>query len=191
MKRLSILFLILGLILCCLTSCVGSSKENSWFSNDKLSECLVTELPIPKNEYVQDKYGDICVYFKDKELEDYAISVYEYLYSQNFKYFGTRGEQKNTLAGVFTTYYFQSANDFSQFISDEGNYVFVFSDGTLDENEEVVFNVLVIYNLETNTLEYGNKEFKYNTLISLRKESETPLSGFYVLPDESETTIVD
>ena len=104
--------------------------------------------------------------------------------SQDYEYLGTRGEQKDTLAGVFTTYYFEPATELESFWN-EGDYVFVFSDGSTDENGDVEFIILVIYDVSTNTLEYGNKKFTYNTMISLRRGSEAPLGGFYVLKEYS------
>ena len=184
MKKLLALCLTAILCLCCLASCGSSHKENEWFSEDKLTECLVGDLPTIEKNYVNHNDEDIYVSFTSKEREDYVVSVFEYLKSQNFKYLGTRGEQKNTLAGAFTTYYFEPANELESFRVLEGDYVFVFSDGSTDENGDVEFIVLVIYEVSTNTLEYGNKKFTYNTQISLRRGSEAPLSGFYVLNDE-------
>ena len=183
MKKLFALCLTVVLCLCCLASCGSAHKENEWFSEEKLAECLVADLPTIEKDYVNRGGEDIYISFTDSEFEAYARSVYDYLLSQEYKYLGTRGEQKNTLAGAFTTYYFEPATELESFWN-EGDYIFVFSDGSTDENGDVEFIILVIYEVSTNTLEYGNTKFTYNTMISLRRGSEAPLSGFYVLKEE-------
>ena len=183
MKKLLALCLTVVLCLCCLASCGSAHEENKWFSEEKLTNCLVGDLPTIEKDYVNHNDEDIYVSFTDSEFKAYVKSVYDYLCSQEYKYLGTRGEQKNTLAGAFTTYYFEPATEFESFWN-EGDYIFVFSDGSTNENGDVEFMILVIYDVSTNTLEYGNKKFTYNTQISLRRGSEAPLSGFYVLKEE-------
>ena len=183
MKRILVLMLISILCLCCLASCGSAYEENTWFSEEKLAECLVDNFPTITKDYVNHNGEDIYVSFTNSEFEAYAKSVYDYLCLQEYEYLGTRGDQKDTLAGVFTTYYFEPANELSSFLI-EGDYVFVFSDGAVDENGDVEFIVLVIYDVSKNTLEYGNKKFTYNTMISLSQGSEALLSGFYVLKEE-------
>ena len=184
MKKLFVLCLTAALCLCSLASCGSDYKENKWFSEEKLTNYLVGDLPTIEKNYVNSGDADIYVYFTDSEFKAYAKSVYDYLCSEEYKYLGTRGEQKNSLAGVFTTYYFEPANELESFRVLEGDYVFVFSDGSTDENSDVEFIILVIYDVSTNTLEYGNKKFTYNTRISLRQGSEAPFGGFYVLKEE-------
>ena len=184
MKKILALCLTVVLCLFCLSSCGSAHKENEWFSEEKLTNCLVGDLPTIEKDYVNHNDEDIYVSFTDSEFKSYVKSVYDYLCSEEYKYLGTRGEQKNTLAGAFTTYYFEPATELESFRVIEGDYVFVFSDGGTDENGDVEFIILVIYDVSTNTLEYGNKKFTYNTMISLRRGSEAPLSGFYVLKEE-------
>ena len=186
MKKLLALCLTAVLCLCCLASCGSAHEENEWFSEEKLTNCLVGDLPTIEKDYVNRGGEDIYVSFTDSEFKAYVKSVYDYLCSQEYNYLGTRGEQKNTLAGAFTTYYFEPATELESFRVLEGDYVFVFSDGSTDENGDVEFIILVIYDVSTNTLEYGNKKFTYNTQISLRRGSEAPLSGFYVLKEIAE-----
>lgn len=184
MKKILALCLTVVLCLFCLASCGSAHKENEWFSEEKMTDCLVGGLPTITKDYVNHNDEDIYAELTDSEFKAYVKSVYDYLCSQEYKYLGTRGEQKDTLAGVFTTYYFESATELESFRVIEGDYVFVFSDGSTDENGDVEFIILVIYDVSTNTLEYGNKKFTYNTQISLRRGSEAPLSGFYVLKEE-------
>ena len=166
------------LCLCCLASCGSAHKENEWFSEEKLTNCLVGDLPTIEKDYVNSGDEDIYVSFTAGEREAYVVSVFEYLKSQNFKYLGTRGEQASTLAGSFTTYYFKPATELSEFYVGS-SYKFVYSDGTLDECGDPIFCILTIYDYEAKNLECGTKNFAYNTLITLRYKSEAPLSGRY------------
>ena len=183
MKKLLALCLTVVLCLCCLASCGSAHEENKWFSEEKLTNCLVGDLPTIEKDYVNRGDEDIYVSFTSKEREAYVAEVFEYLRSQNFKYLGTRGEQASTLAGSFTTYYFKPATELSEFYI-SGSYKFVYSDGTLDEDGDLIFCIISIYDYENKTLEYGTKKFSYNTLITLDYKSEAPLSGFYVLNEE-------
>ena len=184
MKKLLVLCLTVVLCLCCLVSCGSAHEENTWFSEEKLAECLVSDLPTIEKDYVNRGGEDIYVSFTAGEREAYVVSVFEYLRSQNFKYLGTRGEQASTLAGSFTTYYFKPATELSEFYVGS-SYKFVYSDGTLDEGGDPIFCILTIYDYEAKNLEYGTKNFAYNTLITLRYKSEAPLSGRYALNEES------
>ena len=180
------LFVILTCIFICVTlflSCNSAHKENVWFSDEKLSQCLVGDLPAIEKDYINHNGEDIYVSFTSKEREAYLAEVFEYLKTQNFKYLGTRGEQASTLAGSFTTYYFKSATELSEFYVGS-SYKFVYSDGTLDEGGGPIFCILTIYDYEAKNLEYGTKNFAYNTLITLRYKQEAPLSGRYALNDE-------
>ena len=183
MSRILTLCLIAVLCLCCLASCSSTHKENNWFLEEKLTECLVSDLPTIEKDYVNSSGEDIYVSFTSKECEAYVVSVFEYLKSQNFKYLGTRGEQVGTLAGILTTYYFEPATELSEFYV-SGSYKFVYSDGSLDEDGKPIFCIISLYDYETKNLEYGTKDFSYNTLITIRYKSEAPLSGFYVLNEE-------
>ena len=185
MKKLLALCLTAVLCLCCLASCGSAHKENEWFSEEKLTNCLVGDLPTIEKDYVNHNGEDIYVSFTSKEREAYVAEVFEYLKSQNFKYLGTRGEQASTLAGSFTTYYFKPATELSEFYV-SSSYKFVYSDGTLDEDGDLIFCIISIYDYETKNLEYGTKNFSYNTLITLDYKSEAPLSGFYVLKEIAE-----
>ena len=189
MKKLLSLCLTAIICLCCLASCGSAYKENTWFSDEKLAECLVGDLPTVEKDYVNSCGEDIYVSFTDKEREAYVAEVFEYLKSQNFKYLGTRGEQASTLAGSFTTYYFKPATELSEFYVDS-SYKFVYSDGTLDEGGDPIFCILTIYDYEAKNLEYGTKNFAYNTLITLRYKQEAPFSGRYALNKEVHEHII-
>jgi len=171
------------LCLCCFASCSKTHKENTWFSEEKLSKCSIDDFPAVDKNFVNYNDDDIYVSFTANELEAYINEIYDYLKSQNFEYLGTRGEQVDTLSGAFTTYYFVPANEVAEFYVDSA-YRFVFSDGTLNEYKRPVFCIIAIYDYEIQHLEYWAKDFSYNTIIRLRYESESPLSGSYVLNEE-------
>lgn len=184
MKRLLALCLTVVLCLCCLTSCDSAHKKNTWFSDEKLTGCYVSNLPTVTNDYVNHNDEDIYVSFTAEERESYITEIYEYLKSQGFKYLGTQGEQSFTFAGMFTTYYFEPATELSEFYID-GAYRFIYSDGTLDDSGDPIFCIITIYDEpEAKNLEYGTKCFAYNTLITLRYKSDALLSGGYVLKAE-------
>lgn len=184
MRRLLFLFLTVVLCVCCLSSCRSAHKENTWFSEERLTECLVSDLPTITKDYVNYNDEDIYVSFTTEEYESYITEIYEYLKSQSFEYLGTQGAQSSTLAGMFTTYYFEPATELSDFYVD-GAYRFVYSDGTLDDSGEPIFCIVTIYDeYETKNLEYGTKNFSYNTVITLRYQSDALLSGRYVLKAE-------
>lgn len=182
MKKLLALCLTAVLCLCCFASCGSAHEENTWFSDEKLTECLVGDLPTVEKDYVNSGGEDIYVSFTNKEREAYVAEVFEYLKTQNFKYLGTRGEQASTLAGSFTTYYFKPATELSEFYVDS-SYKFVYSDGTLDDGGDPIFCILTIYDYEAKNLEYGTNNFAYNTLITLRYKQEATFSGRYALKE--------
>ena len=185
MKRLLAYMLMLFLCLFCLVSC-GTYTENEWFSEETLSECLVPQLPRVEKSFIGNG-DDIYVSLSNAQLDDYAHEVYDYLCSREFKYLGTRGDQKNSFKGLFTTYYFKPAEALEDFLVN-GDYVFVYSDGTLDESgEDPIFCIIAIRYHGKSTIEYDRKKtFTYTTEISIRYGSESQLGGRYSLPDDKD-----
>ena len=181
MKRIIACALTLILLICALTSCGATYEKNVWFSEEKLEECLVVGLPGITRSIVKCDDQDVYVSMPDAELKAYIGSVYEFLKAQEFMYLGTRGEQAFSFKGLFTQYYFKPVEDLDDFWVN-GDWIFVYSDGSVDEDGDVIFCILTIYDYGKRTLTYGrNKEFSYNVKISLRRQSEAPLSGGYVL----------
>ena len=186
MKKYLLLIFTLSFLVA-LTSCdVNSYEENSWYSNDRLKECLVEDLPEIQNvEYVKKNDEDVYFYMNSSDYNSYINTVYNYLKSLNFEYLGTKGDAKASLAGMLSTYYFKEANTLEEFRTDGdgSDYTFVYSDGTLD-GSRVVFNIIKFYRDDNSTLEYKNKKFNYNTFMVVRHYSESPLGGIPMLKDE-------
>ncbi len=184
MKKLLACFLVMLLTFTCLTAC--GYKQNEWFSEEKLSKCLIPDFPEIDDNYVLKGNNDLYVYFSEAEYKAYVNGVYEYLKTKNFEYLGTRGEIASSLSGAFTSYYFEPAESLEDFYVD-GAYRFVYSDGVVEDgDDELRFCILIISDIasSTNTVEDDGKTFKYNTTVKLRYNSEYPLSGRYVLPKQ-------
>ena len=189
MKRILAGILTAVLLITCLASCGGSYEENVWFTDEKLEECNVTGLPGITRSFVKHYDDDIYVSMPDAELDNYIESVYALLKSKNFEYLGTRGEDAFSFKGLFKKYYFKPVEELDDFWVN-GDWIFVYSDGSTDENGDVIFCILTIYDYTKSTLTYGrNKEFNYNVKISLRRQWEAPLSGGYVLEEEHEHAV--
>ena len=186
MKRAILLTLAACLIVIPLASC-SNYKENTWFSSEKLVKYAVPDLTVPSVSESVLKNDEIFYSNMTAEnFESYILSVYEYLKLQNFKYFGTRGEQKTTLAGALTTYYFKPSEELSDFRAFDGaSYRFVFSDGRTDENGEPIFFVLAFYRSGNNGIKYDGKTFSYNLKMVLREKDEVALGGGYVIDTDA------
>ena len=174
-----------NIVICTLLSSC-SYKQNEWISEEKLTKCLIPDFPEIKDNYVVKGNSDIYVNFSKEEYEGYVGQVYEYLKSKNFLYLGTRGELKSSLSGAFNTYSLKFAESLEDFYVD-GAYRFVYSDGKTEELDDTFrFSILTINTIglnDTKTIEDDGIVFKYNTVISIDYNSEYPLSGRYVLPD--------
>ena len=186
MKKLLALCLTAVLCLCCLASCGSTHKENKWFSEEKLTKCFVGDLPTITKDYVNHNDEDIYVNFTNSEFEAYAKSVYDYLLSQNYEYLGTRGECVNSFLTI-SCYNFKSVDALEDCILEEYDdslneltYLFVYSDGAVDEDGNVIFNVIRIEKFkEEDTVKNGDEAFKCNVKITFYHDREGNVS--YVL----------
>ena len=173
------LILVLSLVSC------GSNdyKINEWFSSEKLEECFVKELPVLKSvDYLKYKDKDIYFNIDNEGYQNYLQEVYTYLNSQKYELLGTRGEQKSSLAGTFTTYSFKKAETLEEFYdSNNDSYRFVFSDGSRYVNGEYIFSIIIFSQYEPSYIEYDKENFNYNTKMLLRYKTETALNGKYVI----------
>ncbi len=181
-KKLS-LFLIICLLLPTLAGCGESYQEDVWYSEEKLTECLAPDLPQTGPTLLNHSDWKVFDFLTDEEFDTYVQSVYDYLKAQNFPYLGTRGHYKSSLSIAFMSYYFQPTETLEQHCQN-GDYRFVYSDGTTDEGGKLVFWFLGIYRSPNGSLDYDGKTYKYNTQLVLRKGGEAPATGFYYYDEE-------
>lgn len=164
------------LVLTCVFGLAGCSifkptdyKSNEWYSDETLEKCLVSNLPEIANSDYYSKDNNFIYFTSTSEgVREYAKTVYEYLDSQNYKYLGTRGDQKASLAGAFASYYFRDVDSFgecySQMYSKE--YIFVYSHDD-DESDGIVFNEIIISSIDSKTIKYEGKDISCNAKIEL------------------------
>ena len=181
MKKLSVLILVF-LCIISLTGCATRYEENVWYSEEKLAECLLPNLPIIEKPLLKREDWKVYTNLTKEEFDDYVQSVYDYLKAQNFEYLGTRGHQKSSLAGALASFYFQPAETLKQHCQSD-DYYFVYSDGTKNEGGQLVFWFLGIYRYNYQ-VDYSGKTFSYNTELTLRKGAEAPATGFYYYDPE-------
>ncbi len=172
--------LVLLLLFCVFLSLAGCTnyKEDIWYSENKLGECLVPDLPRLNSPFLNQDDWRIYTAIKNAEFEAYVQSVYDYLKAQNFQYLGTRGHYKSSLSIAFMSYYYQPAETLEQHCQN-GDYYFVYSDGSTDEGGSLIFWFLGIYRTTDASHSYDGKTYEYNTQLTLRKGSEAPAAGFY------------
>ena len=166
-----------------LCSCDTQTEKNVWFSHEILEACSVPALPeITDRDYYyeQIRVNDLTqadvIYFTASrgELESYAKVVYEYLSSLGFDYLGTRGGKKHALGGIaFVTWYYEEADVFDDFYTQmySYNYVFVYSDRYDSDTGRVIFNEIIITNVDTAELSYKREQISYNAKITIRHDA--------------------
>lgn len=170
-KVIALIFMIINSIILSSCSLFSSSpyEKNVWYSNETLEKCLISNLPeIINSDYYSNNNNFIYFNLSDKEVREYAKTVYAYLASQNYKYLGTRGDQKASLAGAFATYYFRDVDSFgecyTQFYSME--YIFVFSNDN-DDSDGILFNEIIISTIDSKNIKYDGKDLTCNAKIEL------------------------
>ncbi|MBE6943367.1 MAG: hypothetical protein E7453_03795 [Ruminococcaceae bacterium] len=181
MKKVSFIFILC--LLLALAGCGTSYQEDVWYSEEKLAECLVPELPQTGPTLLNQSDWRVYDFLTNEEFQTYVQSVYNYLKAQNFQYLGTRGHYKSSLSIAFMSYYFQPAETLAQHCQN-GDYYFVYSDGTTDEGGQLVFWFLGIHRATGASHSYDGKNYKYNTQLTLRKGGEAPATGFYYYDEE-------
>ena len=182
MKK-AIFFILAAALLLGLSGCGENYQEDVWYSAKKLSECLVPDLPQIGPTLLNHSDWKIFDLLTDDEFDAYVQSVYDYLKAQDFEYLGTRGHYKSSLSIAFMSYYFQPAETLAQHCQN-GDYYFVYSDGSTDENGTLIFWFLGIYRYGNESRDYDGKTYKYNTQLTLRKGGEAPATGFYYYDEE-------
>lgn len=149
MKRTVTLVLVL-LIAIGITGCKQQYHKDSFFNDTVLNDHLVPDLPKPNAEKMLavDAYGlnDYCVYIRSNQsAESYFQILLEYLEPLGFRYYGTVHSVKNdhgVILGMEHTYYYDPTNDLSSILArnyyfeEEYSYIFVYSNGEWQENED-------------------------------------------------------
>ena len=176
MKKLLVLCLTVVLCLCCLASCGSSTVKNEWFPNEILENCAIPDLPeISDRDYYYTTLNQLArIEFKatDEEIREYARDVYEYLESQDFEYLGTRGGQKASLAGAFTSYYFKDTSSFGECYSPDyaNEYIFVYSNDK-DASNGLMFNEILITSFDSKTIKYDGQDVTVNSKININYDN--------------------
>ena len=170
MKKI-LFMLLLTICFIALSSCDGAKyKKNEWFDADKLEQCEISNLPaITCSDYYYNDKDWIYFNASYQELDDYANVVFEYLELQNFEYLGTRGHQKASLAGAFASYYFKEIETFEDCYTQtySKQYIFVYSNGNVNENGHMIFNEIIIGKFDDKTIKYDGKDIYCNAQIQI------------------------
>ena len=177
MKKILAIILVLCSFVCYLASCNKNEdtvtyEKNTWFTAEDLELYMLEDLPaISGTDYLR---GSKTVFAKmsDEQFDSYANEVFEYLKGQEFKHLGTRGEYVNNLIATYC-YNFKSVDALEDCILEEYDdslneltYLFVYSDGAVDEDGNVIFNIIRIEkSKEEDTVKNGDEAFKCNVTI--------------------------
>ena len=185
MKKLVAILLIL-MSIATLSACSASTVKNEWFSDEILEKCAVPNLPqLSDSDYyytysegTDDSFVFNYIEFKatSEEVREYARAVYEYLAAQDYKYLGTRGHQKSSLAGAFATYYFRDVDSFGECYTQtySKEYIFVYSNDT-DESDGIVFNEIIVSSIDSKTIKHEGKDVSCNAHIKLNYDESYAL----------------
>ena len=179
MKKILVIILVLCTFTCCLASCNKNEdtvtyEKNTWFTAEDLELYMLEDLPVISGaDYLR---GSKTVFAKmsDEQFDSYANEVFEYLKGQEFKHLGTRGECVNSFLTI-SCYNFKPVDALEDCILEEYDdslneltYLFVYSDGAVDEDGNVIFNIIRIEkSKEAGTVKNGDEDFKCNVKITL------------------------
>ena len=188
MKKILAIILVLCTFVCCLASCNKNEdtvtyEKNTWFTAEDLELYMLENLPaIGGTDYLR---GSKTVFAKmsDEQFDSYANEVFEYLKGQEFKHLGTRGECVNSFLAT-SCYNLKSVDALEDCILEEYDdslneltYLFVYSDGTVDEDGNVIFNIIRIEkSKEEDTVKNGDEAFKCNVKITFYHDREGNVS---------------
>ena len=179
MKKILVIILVLCTFTCCLASCNKNEdtvtyEKNTWFTAEDLELYMLEDLPVISGaDYLR---GSKTVFAKmsDEQFDSYANEVFEHLKGQEFKHLGTRGECVNSFLTI-SCYNFKPVDALEDCILEEYDdslneltYLFVYSDGAVDEDGNVIFNIIRIEkSKEAGTVKNGDEDFKCNVKITL------------------------
>ena len=191
MKKILAIIIVLCTFVCCLASCNKNEdtviyEKNTWFTAEALELYMLEDLPeISEVEYIR---GSKTVFAKmsDEQFDSYANEVFEYLKGQEFKHLGTRGECVNSFL-AYHVYRIKAVDTLEECVLEEYDdslneltYLFVYSDCTVDEDGNVIFNIIRIEkSKEEGTVKNGDEVFKCNMKITIYHEKE-PNVGYSI-----------
>ena len=191
MKKILVIILVLCTFTCCLASCNKNEdtviyEKNTWFTAEDLELYMLEDLPVISGvDYLR---GSKTVFAKmsDEQFDSYANEVFEYLKGQEFKHLGTRGEWVNSFL-AYHVYRIKAVDTLEECVLEEYDdslneltYLFVYSDGTVDEDGNVIFNIIRIEkSKEEGTVKNGDEVFKCNMKITIYHEKE-PNVGYSI-----------
>ena len=191
MKKIFAIILVLCTFVCCLASCNKNDdtvtyEKNTWFTAEDLELYMLEDLPVISGvDYLR---GSKTVFAKmsDEQFDSYANEVFEYLKGQEFKHLGTRGECVNSFL-AYHVYRIKAVDTLEECVLEEYDdslneitYLFVYSDGTVDEDGNVIFNIIRIEkSKEEGTVKNGDEVFKCNMKITIYHEKE-PNVGYSI-----------
>ena len=191
MKKILAIILVLCTFVCCLVSCNKNEdtvtyEKNTWFTAEDLELYMLENLPaIGGTDYLR---GIKTVFAKmsDEQFDSYANEVFEYLKGQEFKHLGTRGECVNSFL-AYHVYRIKAVDTLEECVLEEYDdslneltYLFVYSDGAVDEDGNVIFNIIRIEkSKEEGTVKNGDEVFKCNMKITIYHEKE-PNVGYSI-----------
>lgn len=112
---LIIALVMIAIIPCSLCACTNDSGKY-FFSKSVLEDNLVPDLPKIACEKAEKEYSKVYRFkTMEENFNNYVSSVYEYLCSLNFEYFGYRGEELSSFFGGSPTYEFFIGSELSDF----------------------------------------------------------------------------
>lgn len=153
MRRFSVVFLSLILCLCSLVGCAERKDKYGFYHQSTLNKNLIPDLPkIRSGGKTSLEHGGFGFTTTKEEFDEYLKSVYDYLVSCSFEYFGYPTEELRPANIVDAQYAFAYGNELSDFQTDiaypqEGDstdeqarrathYFFVWGNDGINENTE-------------------------------------------------------
>lgn len=186
MKKIIALVLILVMCLISLASCniwVGMQEpdmvaENSFFAEEYLSECKLSDMPVPDVENSMRTDDTIYLNLTDEEFDNYIRTLYDYLLTKDDVYFKGIWNDISNPGGIFylvSDSYIPLGPVTENFFFASDSFDFAFSRSeALSKNGYYVDPVNIMFKKISGTLEKEN--FTYNVWMKI---SNAPRSCFY------------
>ena len=119
MRRFSVVFLSLILCLCSLVGCAERKDKYGFYHQSTLNKNLIPDLPkIRSGGKTSLEHGRFVFSTTEEKFDEYLMSVYDYLVSCSFEYFGYPIEVLQHAFIVDTQYAFAYGSELSDFQTD-------------------------------------------------------------------------